>query len=104
MKKIGTTIAPNLPIHLPVNSQWLSGQGGGVWFSISQTEYNDKFIIKRFSSKGKLDCDRLFEIEKVFENKSFDINKEYQFTHISHCAKCTIIQDGVAFVFRCLTT
>lgn len=98
----GTILAPELPSHLPKHCQWLPGQGAGVWFSIDLTEVKNHYQIKRFSAEGNLDCDRVFEIEGV-ENQ-FDISKPYQFTHISHCAKCNIIQEDKMFVFRCLTT
>ena len=102
MSKVGTIIAPKLPNHLPKHCQWLTGQGAGVWFCLDKIENKNQYQIKRFSSEGNLDCDREFMIEE--SNFTFDITKEYQFTHISHCAKCTIIQNENVFVFKCLTT
>lgn len=100
MSEIGTIIAPELPSQLPSNCQWLSGQGAGVWFCLDATNIEKRYQIKRFSSEGNLDCEGIFEIEDS-ENQ-FDISRAYQFAHISHCAKCNIIQEDKLFVFRCL--
>jgi hypothetical protein len=97
-KRIGTVDAPEKPITIPANVQWLLGQGAGAWFSIESTKDENRFAIKRFTAEGNLDCNRVFEVE---ENGSiFDITKEYEFTHISHCAKCRIIQNEIVFVFN----
>jgi len=98
VKRIGSVDAPEKPKEIPFNSQWLMGQGSGAWFSIKKTTEAKKFNIKRFATEGSLDCDRIFEIE---ENGSiFDIAQAYQFTHLSHCAKCRIIQGEKIFVFN----
>ncbi|MDF1673374.1 MAG: hypothetical protein P1U41_07695 [Vicingaceae bacterium] len=102
MLSIDTLIAPELPSHLPKHCQWLSGQGAGAWFSLDLTEVENQYQIKRFSAEGNLDCDRIFIIED--NENQFDISKKYKFAHISHCAKCNIIQEGKMFVFKCLTT
>jgi len=96
--RIGTINPPEKPASIPEHSQWLFGQGAGTWFSIDLTSVSNQYQVKRFTPTGELDCDRIFEIE---ENGSvFDINKSYQFTHISHCAKCRIIQQEIVFVFN----
>ncbi len=99
MKKlIGTIYPPKKPMAIPENSQWLLGQGVGAWFSIEQIIKNNEYRIQRFTPNGSLDCDRVFEIE---ENGSvFDIEKRYEFVHISHCAKCRIKQNEIVFVFN----
>lgn len=96
-KQVGTIHPPQKVRAIPDNSQWLSGQGAGVWFCIEKLESN-KYRIQRFAPDGNLDCDRYFEIE---ENGSiFDMGKEYEFVHISHCAKCRIKQNEIVFVFN----
>jgi Family of unknown function (DUF6695) len=96
-KKVGTIDAPELPKSIPSNSKWLSGQGGGVWFSIESISDN-QYQIKRFTPTGEIDCDRVFEMEE--NNSVFDIKDSYQFIHISHCAKCRIEQNGIVFEFN----
>ncbi len=97
-KRIGTVDAPIKPLKIPSDSQWLMGQGAGAWFSIVKTSKENEYNIKRFTPKGGLDCDRIFEIE---DNGSvFDIDKLYEFTHLSHCAKCRIIQNEIIFNFN----
>jgi hypothetical protein len=97
-KRIGSIYPPAIPEGVPSNSKWLLGQGSGAWFSIRKIDRVNQFNIKRFTPKGSLDCDRIFEIE---DNGSiFDIEKLYEFTHVSHCAKCRIIQNGTTFIFN----
>ncbi len=88
------SIAPEKPQSVPKNAQWLGGQGAGVWFTISAEENN--YQIKRYSSAGNLDCEGLFSIEEG----QFNLNGPYQFTYISHCAQCRIIQNNKVFVFN----
>lgn len=73
---------------IPINSQWLSGEGAGSWFHISATQ--DKFSITRYSPQGKIECSGIFEITN---NIQFDINTPYKFMHLSHCKSVNILQD-----------
>ena len=100
MTKIGTIIAPELPQHISSKAQWLSGQGAGVWFVIEPTSIENQYLIKRYNPEGELDCEGIFEVEE--NETAFNISQPYQFTHISHCAKCRIIQNEVIFVFNIL--
>jgi len=97
-KHIGSINPPEKPVNIPVDSQWLFGQGAGCWFSINKTTTKNKYRIQRFASNGKLDCDRIFEIEK--NGSIFDIGVAYEFVHVSHCAKCRIKQNEIVFVFN----
>lgn len=97
-KNIGTLNPPVKPLGIPPHSKWLLGQGAGVWFCIDKTLEKNKFRIQRFTPNGNLDCDRVFEIEK--NGSIFDINSNYEFAHISHCAKCRIKQNKIVFVFN----
>jgi len=95
---IGTLYPPERPETIPADAQWLLGQGAGVWFSIETTAANNKYRIQRFAPSGKLDCDRIFEIEA--NGSIFDIGAAYEFAHVSHCAKCKIKQNEIVFVFK----
>lgn len=95
---IGTLIPPAKPSTIPVSAKWLSGQGVGVWFYIEATSNSSVFRIKRFTPEGNLDCDRLFEIEK--SNSTLNLNEDHEFTHISHCSKCRIIQNKTTFILN----
>jgi len=98
--RTGTIHPPQKPNLIPKHSQSLLGQGAGTWFCIDKTITQNQYNIKRFTPKGNLDCDRIFEIE---DNGSiFDVNKPYQFVHVSHCAKCRIKQNENIFVFNYL--
>ena len=81
-------------INIPDKAQWLSGTvGSGSWFFIS-TEKR-KYRIQRFSLDGKLECDRIFTVD----DSAFDLNIDYQFTFLSHCKECTIIQKEITYKF-----
>ena len=97
-KRIGTINPPEKPVTIPARSQWLLGQGAGVWFCVQKKIGDRQYNIKRFSPEGHLDCDRIFELE---ENGSiFDMELAYEFMHVSHCAKCRIKQNNKVFVFK----
>jgi len=97
-KFIGSLYPPEKPVTIPSNSQWLLGQGVGVWFYIEKTTVNNNYRIQRFSPAGKLDCDRIFKIEQ--NGSVFNIELVYEFVHVSHCAKCRIKQNDIVFVFN----
>ncbi|RRO19786.1 DUF6695 family protein [Flavobacteriaceae bacterium 14752] len=83
---------PQRPEFLPKHAQWLAGEGAGSWFTIDYTSKNHRFEITRYSPKGKIECQGLFEIEN--SNKSLNLNKDYKFIHLSHCAFVHIKQRG----------
>ena len=95
-QKVGALVEPDKPDNVPASAQWLSGQGGGVWFDIQRD--NNQYRIQRYAPSGTVDCDALFRQED--NQQSFDINEPYRFEHISHCAKCRISQGDTVFVFN----
>lgn len=90
-----TLPAPTWPDHIPIDAQWLSGEGAGSWFSIEK--YSDNYIITRYSPEGKMECKGIFE--KVGNGK-FLLNHKYEFTYISHCSMVTIYQLGIFHKFN----
>ena len=81
------------PENINKKSQLISGIGASSWFYISLSE--EKYKIERYSEEGELECSRIFQVN----DKSFDIEKPYQFTYLSHCKQCTIIQNKIKFIF-----
>lgn len=81
------------PKNISEKAQLLKGLSSS-WFEISE-EDGKVFRIKRYSEKGKLECDRIFTADT-----DFDINKDYKFTYISHCKECNIIQNGTIITFK----
>ena len=79
--------------NIPSTSQWISGIGAGSWFHISKER--KRYRIKRFSKEGDLECDRVFGVEP----EDFDITQSYEFTYLSHCKECTIIQNNKTYKF-----
>ena len=82
------------PKNISENAQLLKGIGASSWFEIRE-EGND-FRIKRYSEEGVLECSRIFSTN----SNNFDINKKYEFTYISNCKQCKIIQDNKTFTFN----
>lgn len=99
MRKLSESMdfIPKTPENIPKHSQWLSGQGCGVWFCIEKLEGDNLYSIKRYSVDGDLDCEGIFFIED--DSKKFNIKEDYNFRHISHCMKCEIEQAGYRFKF-----
>ena len=83
------------PINLPENSKYLKGVGSSAWFHIEIGGNSDEFIISRFTTTGNLECRNTF----LLQITGFDIHKEYEFTYVSHCIKCSILQNGSIFTF-----
>ena len=92
---------PEKPNHISAEAQWLAGQGAGSWFFLSKHEdaRDAVYRIVRYSPLGKVECDALFEVN----NAAFTIKENYQFTYLSHCAMCTVIQHEHEFLFRALS-
>lgn len=82
------------PKNISENAQLLKGIGASSWFEIR--EEGDDFRIKRYSEEGVLECSRIFSIN----SNKFDINKKFEFTYISNCKQCKIIQDNKTFIFN----
>ncbi len=95
----GALSAPEYPDNLPTGCKWLGGEGYGVWFHISKPENtkNNEFRIRRYSSKGVLHCDRIFQLA---QDNFFDINADFEFAYISHCERCVIIQKAAILIFQ----
>ncbi len=95
-KQIGTYIEPTKPNNVPNEAQWLAGTGTGAWFYLEPTHEPDKYRICRFSPKGILECDRILQHEGA---ELFVASQDYQFTYLSHCQKCTVLQNGIRHLF-----
>lgn len=87
-----TLTAPHKHPEIPMGAQWLSGEGAGSWFYLQKAE--DYYIVSRYSPEGTLECEGLF----MFKGQSgFDINEDYQFRHLSHCQRVTVMQNEKIF-------
>ena len=87
----GILKAPNLPANIPVNAQWLAGQGSGSWYHISKGENDIHYTISRFSPIGDLEFESHF---KINGQQEFCIDCLYAFTYLSHFKSCNILQHG----------
>ena len=83
-----------IPENISAKAQLVKGIGASSWFTIFTEE--KFFRIERFSLEGELECSRLFKVEP---NK-FDIKFPYEFTYLSHCKECTVIQNKKVFKFH----
>jgi hypothetical protein len=89
-----TLPAPTMPENIPQNSQWLAGEAAGGWFSLQPIAQG--YLINRYSSEGIPECTGKFRLASI---GFFSTKKPYSFSHLSHCSKVTIIQDGELFEF-----
>lgn len=92
-----TLQAPTKPDCISANAQWLAGEGAGSWFVIKSTSKPLYFNVFRYSPSGELECKGVFVQEKSVNE--FDIESDYTFEHLSHCAKVTIRQDNYKLMF-----
>lgn len=83
---IGAVKYNSKPISVPKEAMYLGGVGDGAWYTVNQQE-NKHFIIKRFTSSGKLEYVVLGECEE-----SFDPQKEFEIAYDSHLLFTHIIQ------------
>jgi len=83
----------NKPANIEETAQLLKGIGASSWFTIKLE--GNLYRIERFSLDGELECSRLFRAEP----NTFDINHEHEFTYISHCKECTILQNDRTYKF-----
>jgi len=83
----------NKPVNIKETAQLIKGIGASSWFTIKSE--GNLYKIERFSPEGELECSRLFKVEP----NTFDINHEYEFTYISHCKECTILQNDRTYKF-----
>ncbi len=81
------------PENISEKAQLISGIGASSWFTIKQE--NEYFRIERFSADGELECSRLFDVTP----SSFDVKQPFEFTYLSHCKECTIIQNEITYKF-----
>ena len=83
----------NKPKNIEETAQLLKGIGASSWFIIKLE--GNLYRIERSSLAGELECSGLF---RAVPN-TFDINHEYEFTYISHCKECTILQNNRTYKF-----
>ena len=83
----------NKPVNIKETAQLIKGIGASSWFTIKSE--GNLYKIERFSPEGELECSRLFRAEP----NTFDINHEHEFTYISHCKECTILQNNRTYKF-----
>ena len=83
------------PPNIESTSQLLKGIGASAWFHIKKID-DETYEIKRYSEDGNLDCCNLF-----YPNmKGFKITFKYNFTYISHCSECRIIQNNKIYLYK----
>lgn len=87
----GIILSPSKPNNIPLNSQWLAGQGAGSWYHISKEETDIHYTISRFSPHGDVEFESQF---KINGNQEFCIDCPYAFTYLSLFKSCNILQHG----------
>ena len=85
----------NPPLNVPESSKFLRGVGESAWFYIEADSVDNEFIISRYTTEGKLECKNTFSLK----TKGFILTEDFEMTYVSHCTKCTIIQNKKKYVF-----
>ncbi len=101
MKKLeGTLLPPKKHENVPKESKWLSGQGEGTWFCITKESSLEEYEyrVRRISPQGNLDCDRVFKLDN--DKLVFDLTKEWNIAHISHCSEVRVLQNDSLFLLN----
>lgn len=90
--------SPERADYLPKTVKWLSGEGCGSWFNIEIREPH--FLISRYSPEGKLECSGIFQ---QVSGEAINLNIDYEFTYLSHCAEVNIIQNENQLKFKLIS-
>ena len=100
VKSRGLLEAPERPNSLPENAQWLGGVGAGSWFALHQDMSMGKYQyrVQRFAPNGEVECDGYFYLH----DEVIDLSKPYEFTYLSHCEMCTIIQNSKKLILEAI--
>ena len=78
------------PITIPKDAMYLGGVGDGAWFTVTPTEIAHEFIVKRFTSSGKLEY-----VIRGEAQAPVDILQPFNITYDSHLLFTHIEQNGV---------
>jgi len=84
-----TLTKPTKAPLIPLNAQWLAGEGAGSWFFIESAKPGYK--VTRFNELGEPECSGYF---LKLGNYTLDLSKPFKFTHLSHCDQVNIEQSG----------
>jgi len=91
-----TLPAPVRPKNLPIQAQWLAGEGQGSWFWVKQVS-NAKIRLGRYSALGATE----FEADFEEENGHFiNQNAPFFITYMSDYRRVTIRQKGIKYIFN----
>lgn len=85
---IGAIHYRSKPITVPKDAMYLGGVGDGAWYSICHQD-SKQFIIKRFTTSGRLEYAVLGEAED-----EFDPAESFEITYDSHLLFTHILQKG----------
>ncbi len=97
---IGRTIEPEKNNKIPDGSQWLPGEGCGVWFHIEQVNENI-FNITRYNTDYEIEFQHSFSIANTKE--IFNPLVPYTIKHISHGTKVQAEQNNTHYIFKKIT-
>lgn len=82
-----TLPAVKISHKIPSDARWISGEGAGSWFHITQRQ-DGYFHIFRYSPEGVMECNSVFRA--AFE---FDPSLPFEVVHLSHCAQVRVVQN-----------
>ena len=80
-----TLSKPKRHSNIPVNAQWLSGEGVGSWFVLNAR--NMFLYVIRYSPNGTIECTGLYETNN---DEVIPIQRDAKIIHPSNCHLITI--------------
>ena len=83
------------PSNIPLNSKFLEGTGESAWFHIEPKGSENSYKITRYDVLGDAEC----QYTAVPDNDEFTFEDSFEISYVSHCMKCTVIQNGKKFIF-----
>ncbi|PIB34040.1 hypothetical protein BFP72_00640 [Reichenbachiella sp. 5M10] len=84
---------PNRPPDLPRTARWLSGEGAGSWYCISQV--GTGFHIVRYDCQGREESRGIY----VLDHTGFDASRAYELVCPSHYRSVSVRQENTLFCF-----
>ncbi len=83
------------PDNIPQKSKFLKGTGESAWFRIERTPLENEYLISRYTKEGLPECKYL----SLLQTKGFNISEDFEMTYVSHCTKCTVLQNNETYIF-----
>ncbi|MCF8459121.1 MAG: hypothetical protein K9G46_00210 [Flavobacteriales bacterium] len=87
--------APDCPLHVPTEAQWLAGEGAGSWYNLIQQ--GEDFLLTRYTRTGEQQC---AVVMQQTAGEDWDSSQPFTITYPSHCAEVNLLVDNKKVTLR----